>query len=129
LENCFLRGGRIVKNSDIRKIIIFVVSSIIIFSISTFASAQERYRNQGSIMAMDLTKNTMIVNERHFVWNQNTAFYSSKGSLTGIEEFKRKSWVYIEGTIHRDNIILIEKIYLLPKYVGKKERNRYPFME
>jgi hypothetical protein len=124
-----LRGGRIVKNSDIRKIIIFVVSSIIIFSTMSVASGEGVYKNQGSIMEIDLTKNTMIVNERHFVWNQNTAFCSSKGSLTGIEEFKRKSWVYIEGTINRNNIILIEKIYLLPKYVGKKERNRYPFME
>jgi hypothetical protein len=124
-----LRGGRIVKNSDIRKIIIFVVFSIIIFSTSTFASGQERYRNQGSIMEIDLGKNTMIVNERQFAWNQNTAFYDRKGSLTGIEGFKRKSWVYIEGTLHRNNIILIEKIYLLPKYVGKKEKHRYPFME
>jgi hypothetical protein len=118
-----------VKNSDIRKIIIFVVFSIIIFSTSTFASGQERYRNQGSIMEIDLGKNTMIVNERQFAWNQNTAFYDRKGSLTGIEGFKRKSWVYIEGTLHRNNIILIEKIYLLPKYVGKKEKHRYPFME
>jgi hypothetical protein len=118
-----------VKNSDIRKIIIFVVFSIIIFSTSTFASGQERYRNQGSIMEIDLGKNTMIVNERQFAWNQNTAFYDRKGSLTGIEGFKRKSWVYIQGTLHRNNIILIEKIYLLPKYVGKKEKHRYPFME
>jgi hypothetical protein len=80
-------------------------------------------------MEIDLGKNTMIVNERQFAWNQNTAFYDRKGSLTGIEGFKRKSWVYIEGTLHRNNIILIEKIYLLPKYVGKKEKHRYPFME
>lgn len=117
------------KNCDIRKIIIFVVSSIIIFSTSTFASAQERYRNQGSIMEIDLGKNTMIVNERHFVWNQNTIFYDDKGTPARIDGFKRKSWVYIEGTLHRNNIILIEKIYLLPKYVGKKEKHRYPFME
>jgi hypothetical protein len=105
------------------------VSSIIMFSTLSVASGAGVYKNQGAIMEIDLTKNTMIVNERHFIWNQNTSFYNSKGSLTGIEEFKRKSWVYIGGTISRNNIILIEKIYLLPKYVGKKERTRYPFME
>ena len=117
------------KNSHLRGVMIFVVSSIIIFSTLSVASGQGVYKNQGSIMEIDLTKNTMIVNERHCTWNQNTAFYDSKGSLTGTEGFKRKSVVYIEGTIHGNNIILIQKIYLLPKYVGKKEKHRYPFME
>ena len=118
------------KNSDLRKkMTIFVVSSIIIFSALSFASEEALYKNQGSIMEIDFTKNTMIVNERHFAWSQSTAFYDSKGSLTGIEGFKRKSWVYIEGKKQINNIILIEKIYLLPKYVGKKEKHRYPFME
>lgn len=117
------------KNSDIRKIIIFVVSSIIIFSTSTFASGQVRYKNQGSIMEMDLKKNTMIVNERQFAWNQSTTFYDDKGSPIGIDGFRRKSWVYIEGIRDKNNIISIEKLYLLPKYVGKKEKHRYPFME
>jgi hypothetical protein len=112
-----------------REIIIFVVSFIIIFSTSTFASGQERYRNQGSIMEMDLNRSNMIVNERVFVWNQNTTFYDDKGSPVGIDGFKPKSWVYIEGTRNKNNIILIEKLYLLPKYVGKKEKHRYPFME
>jgi hypothetical protein len=118
-----------VKNRDLRKIVIFAVSSIIMFSTLSVASGAGVYKNQGAIMEIDLKKNTMIVNERHFIWNQNAAFYDSNGFLTGIDGFKRKSWVYIEGTMHRDNIILIEKIYLLPKYVEKKERNRYPFME
>ena len=117
------------KNSDIRKIMILVVSSIIIFSTSTFASGQERYKNQGSIMEKDLKKNTMIVNERQFPWNQNTTFYDDKGHAVGIDGFKRKSWVYIEGIRDKNNILLIEKIYLLPKYVEKKEKHRYPFME
>jgi hypothetical protein len=108
---------------------IFVVSSIIVFSTLTFASEEGTYKNQGSLMNIDHMKNTMIVNERRFAWNQNTAFYDSKGFLTGIDGFKPKSWVYIEGKKHINNIILIEKIYLLPKYVGKKEKHRYPFME
>ncbi len=118
------------KNSNVRKkMMTFVFSSIIILSTLSVASGQTVYKNQGSIMEIDLTKNTMIVNERRFAWNQSTAFYDSKGSHTGMEGFKRRSWVYIEGTVHSNNIILIEKIYLLPKYIGKKEKNRYPFME
>ncbi len=108
---------------------IFVLSCVVIFSTLSVASGQAVYKNEGSIMQIDHKNNTMIVNERHLVWNQNTAFYDSKGSLTDLGGFKLKSWVYIEGTTNRNNIILIEKIYLLPKYVGKKEKHLYPFME
>lgn len=117
------------KRDLIRKMMIFVLSCVVIFSTLSVASGQDLYKNQGAIMQIDHKNNTMVVNERHLVWNQNTAFYDSKGSLTDLEGFKIKSWVYIEGTTGRNNIILIEKIYLLPKYVGKKEKNRYSFME
>ncbi len=108
---------------------IFVLSSVIILSALSVASGQDVYKNQGAILQIDYKNNTMVVNERHLVWNQNTAFYDSKGSPADLEAFKLKSWVYIEGTSDRNNIILIEKIYLLPKYIGKKEKNRYPFMK
>ncbi len=117
------------KNKDLRRMAIFVVSSIILFSALSAGSEETIYKNQGSILEIDVGKNTMIVNERRFAWNQSTAFYDSNGSLTGMDRFKRKSWVYIEGTVRGNNVVLIEKIYLLPKYVGKKEKNRYPFME
>ncbi len=107
----------------------FVLSSVIILSALSVASGQDVYKNQGAILQIDYKNNTMVVNERHLVWNQNTVFYDSKGSPTDPGEFKLKSWVYIEGTTSRNNIILIEKIYLLPKYVGKKEKDRYPFMK
>jgi hypothetical protein len=129
LENYLLKGGSIVKNSDLRKMMIFAVSSIIIFSAMLVAAGEGLYKNQGAIAKIDLSKNTMLVNERIFVWNQNTAFYDNNSSPIGIHRFGPKSWVYIEGTIQRNNIILIEKLYLLPKYVEKKERHRYPFME
>ncbi len=111
------------------KMMIFALSSVMIFSALSVASGQDVYKNQGAILQIDPKNNTMVVNERHFVWNQNTTFYDSKGSPADLGAFKPKSWVYIDGTTARNNIILIEKIYLLPKYVGKKEKNRYPFME
>lgn len=117
------------KSSDLRKMLIFVVSSIIILLALAVAAEEGLYKNQGSIARIDLSKNTMEVNERIFVWNQNTAFYDDKGFPIDKDKFKPKSWIYVQGTIRRDNTISIEKIYLLPKYVGKKERHLYPFME
>ncbi len=116
------------KRSGLRKMLIVVVSSIIIVSALTVAE-ESLYKHQGSIMSIDLKKNTMIINERTCTWNQNTAFYDHKSSLIGIDRFRPKSIVYVEGTVRSNNVILIERIYLLPKYVGKKERHLYPFME
>jgi len=81
-------------------------------------------------MELDLKKNMMIVNERTFVWDQNTIFYNEKGSPVTVDKLNTKTWVYIEGV--RENVkkrVVAEKIYLLPKYISEKEKYRYPFMQ
>lgn len=94
------------------------------------ASEQDIVKIQGVIMALDLNKNTMIVNEKSFVWSQKTAIYNDKGSPVTIDKFRPKTWVYLEGEKDKNNRrIIINKIYLLPKYIDKKERHLYPFME
>ena len=106
-----------------------VVWMIIIFTL-TYASGEDQLRLQGKIMSLDLKKNEMIVNEEFFVWDDKTIMNNEKGSLITINKFKLKSWVYIEG--ERDKVnkrIVIRKIYLLPKRIDNKERNRYSFMQ
>jgi hypothetical protein len=108
--------------------IILIAFSLLPFSTMALALDEGIYKNQGTIMKMDLKKNIMIVNEKTFVWNQNTSFFDEKGSPIKIERFKLKSWVFIEGE-KADKHIVIKKIYLLPKYVDNKERHLYPFMQ
>ena len=94
------------------------------------ASEEDIVKMQGMIMALDINKNTMVVNEKSFVWSQNTAVYNDKGSPITIDRFKPQTWVYIEGERDKNNRrIIINKIYLLPKYIGKKERHLYPFIQ
>lgn len=103
---------------------------IFIFLNLTFASAEDVVNYQGKIMELDLKKNIMVVNEKLFVWNEKTIINNEKGSLITINKFKPKSWVYIEGESDKINKrIIIKKIYLLPKYIDKKDRHLYPFME
>jgi len=110
--------------------IILISSYLLIFSTLAFASEDDIVKIQGMIMDLDVNKNTMIVNEKLFVWSQNTTLYNDKGFPLTIDKFKPKSWVYIEGERDKNNRrIIINKIYLLPKYVDKKERHLYPFME
>ena len=101
---------------------------VIIFLTSALASEEDKIKFQGKIMGLNLEKKMMIVNEGLFVWDEETVINNHEGSLITIEKFKPDSWVYIEGERIKKQIV-IRKIYLLPKYVDNKERNRYPFMQ
>ncbi len=109
---------------------LFISSYLFIFSTLAFALEEDITNIQGMIMDLDVKKSTMIVNEKLFVWSQNTAIFNDKGTPITIDQFKPKAWVYIQGEREKNNKrIIIHKIYLLPKYIDKKERLRYPFME
>jgi hypothetical protein len=117
-----------VKNFIVTGGIILIAFSILPFSTWTFASEEGISKTQGPIMSIDFKKNIMVVNEKTFIWNKSTIFNDDKESIIGIEKFKPKSWVFIEGE-KGDKYIVIKKVYLIPKYVDKKERHLYPFMQ
>jgi hypothetical protein len=125
-----LKGGKIVKKRLLIGGMILISSYLFTSSTLALSSEEDTAKIQGIVMAIDVNKNTMIVNEKLFVWKENTAIYNDKGSPLTIDKFKPKAWVYIEGENDKNNRrIIINKIYLLPKYVDKKERHLYPFME
>mgnify|MGYP001575684639 CR=1 FL=1 len=108
------------------------VAFVIVFIIhtSTFASGNNVIRIQGRVMEVDLSNRMMIVNERTFVWNQNTAFYNDRGSPTTVDSLRKKTWVYVEGAKDATKkIVIAQKIYILPKYIPGKERHLYPFFQ
>lgn len=116
------------KNHHSYRSVIASISFAIFFSSLTFASGEEIYRNQGIIMSIDLKQKIMVVNERIFTWDHTTMIFNEKESPISIENFKPNKWVYIEGVREKKkNPMRIEKIYLLPKYVDKKERHLYSF--
>ena len=116
-KNLFILGG-----------MILICSSVFTFFTLAFGIEENIVKTQGRIMTLDIKKNTMVVNEKTFVWKQNSAIYNDKGSPITIDKFRPNTRVYIEGE-KDNNKIIINKIYLLPKYVEKKERHLYPFME
>jgi hypothetical protein len=124
------KEGEIMRNARSYRSVILTIGFMVIFSTLTFALEEDIYRNQGIIMNLDLRQKMMIVNERTFTWDQTTIIYNEKGVPINIENFKTKAWVYIEGVKEKkDNHIRIEKIYLLPKHVDKKERHLYSFIQ
>ena len=126
----FFKGGNTVKKNLSIGGIILISCHLFTFCALVLASGEDIVKIQGVIMALDSYKKTMIVNEKSFVWSQDTAIYDSKGSPVTNVTFRPKTWVYIEGERDKDKrLTIINKIYLLPKYINKKERHLYPFME
>jgi hypothetical protein len=108
---------------------LLTISVILIISALTFASDESIVKLQGVVIDLDVKKNVMIVNERTFIWGQNTIFYNEKGSPVNVDKVGVKAWVYLEGV--RDNVnkrVVAEKIYILPKYIHEKEKHLYPFI-
>jgi hypothetical protein len=113
-----------------KKGILLTVFFLLIFSALTFGEDQDIVKIQGVVMSLDLKKSMLVVNERTFVWDQNTTFYNEKGSPITIDKLRTKGWVYIEGENDKVNKRWVaKKIYLLPKYIDRKERQLYPFIQ
>jgi hypothetical protein len=108
--------------------IILIAFSMLSISTLTLASEEGISKTQGPIMSIDFKKNIMVVNEKTFIWNKSSIFNDERESKITVDKFKPKSWVFIEGE-KGDKYIIIKKVYLLPKYVDKKERYLYPFMQ
>ena len=108
----------------------FILSFLLILPALTFSAERDSIKIQGFVMELNLKKSTLVVNEKMFIWNEKTVFNDEKGSPVKLEKLKAKSWVYIEGENDRANKRWIaKKIYLLPKYIDRKELRLYPFIQ
>ena len=106
-----------------------IISVILLFNLS-FAYEESNITLQGRIVRISLEKRMMMVNEGTFFWDEKTIFTNPKGASIVPATLKKNSWVYIEGEKNKAGQgIKIRKIYLLPKYINNKERNKYPFMQ
>lgn len=117
------------RKSFFAKGISLTIFFLMLFCALTFAADKNIVRLQGVIMELDLKKNTVVINEKTFFWDQKTTFHNEKGAPVAIEKLRTKAWVYIEGEndeVHKRWVA--KKVYLLPKYIGRKERHLYPFI-
>ncbi len=104
---------------------------ILFISISGLTGAAERdiLTFQGIVMAVDLQKRSMVVNERICTWNHEATILNERGLPTDKDQLKAKNWVYVEGVYDKaHHRVLAKTIYLLPKYVTEKEKGQYPFI-
>ena len=81
----------------------------------TFAGEKDEVRIQGKVMELDVIKKMVIVNEKTFIWDQNTLIYDEKGSPTTADKLTLQSRVSIEATRVKSKPSIIKKLYVLPK--------------
>ncbi len=109
--------------------IILIIIVTLMVSALTFASDKDIVKIQGVVMAVDLKKNIVIVNERSFAWDHQTAIFNEKGTPCTIDKLKERGWVYIEGIPDKNRGNVAKKVYILPKYINEKEKHLYSFMD
>jgi len=121
---------QIVKKSLFKMGVGLAVFSIILISSLTFASDKGIVKSQGILMALDLKKKTMIINEQPFTWDQDTVIHNEKGSPVTLDNLRARTWVYVEGVREKgQKRAVVKKIYLLPKYIDEREKSLYPFIK
>lgn len=111
------------------KSICVILLAVLTFCFTASAVDQKRIKFQGIVMEVSLKNKTMVVGEKTVTWNEKTAIYNDKVSPIPIENIRVKNWVYIDGSKENENRkVTATKIYLLPKYIDRKEKGRYSFM-
>lgn len=116
------------KNPCPRGIFLAILFSLFISSL-TFAADKDIVTFQGIVMELDWKKKMITVNERSFVFDQNTIVHNEKGSPIPQDNLKTKTWLYIEGIKDKSQKKIAKKIYVLPKYIDEKEKHLYPFIK
>jgi hypothetical protein len=119
------------KRRGMGKELTIIVFSIFIFSALAFALDEDKtFRIQGPVMELDLKQNIVVVNEKLFVWNEQTVFRNERGTpIDDISRLKVRTWVYMEGSfggLNKPHVV--KNIYFLPKHIEEKEKNQYPFI-
>lgn len=105
------------KTKSFYKIVILTLFILILlFSLQAFAAEEGKMWLEGSLMRIDLQKNTMVVNEKTFIWDKKTIFLSESGTPITPDQLKLGREVHIEGQrMGQKRLFLIKEIRLLPK--------------
>jgi hypothetical protein len=98
------------------KEVALIVCFIFLFSALAFTQEKPMPRIQGKVMALDLAKKKVVVNEKTFIWDLNSIFYDEKGSPIPItaDRLTKGTGVSIEATWIKNKPYMIKKLYLLP---------------
>jgi hypothetical protein len=84
---------------------------------------------QGIVMENDGT--SLVVSERKVLIKNGTHVMNSEKRPIKLSDIKAGNHVYVKGEFENEesDVIVAEKIYLLPRYITNKELDQFPFMK
>jgi hypothetical protein len=111
-------------------IIILALLLPLIMCTLTFAREGDIVKFQGLVMSVNVKGHSLIANERLIVWDKNTVVSNERGTPTSIEKLKARDWVFVQGVFNKSRKrIEAKRIYVLPKQIDEKEKQKYPFFD
>lgn len=100
----------------------------LILSSPALAGGQEFSIYQGTVSSVEGIPDYIIVNEQKIQLSDDVEIKDSKEKDAKLSDLKEGKWVYIVSE-NSSNGFKAKKIYLLPKYIKKSEKDKYPFMK
>jgi len=96
-----------------------------------FAKEGNVFRTQGLINSGgDPRSGYLFINEMKVYIDKTTEVTDYRGMSIPVAELKPKRWVYMEvGKDPGQKTIRAKRIYLLPRYVSSREKQKFSFMK
>ncbi len=100
---------------DYKRISLLILFVFFLFPMGVLPN-NEIIKTKGVLMEIDFKNNTLIINEKKFTWDSNTAIEDERGSIIKIDHLKPNTPIYIESVEDPTNKrLLIKKIRLIKK--------------
>lgn len=106
------------------------ITGFLFLILSQPSLAQEREFSiyQGVVSSTQGIPRYIIIDERAFLLAGDVKVKDNKEREATLSDLKAGKWVYIVSEFTSDGPE-VKKIYLLPKYIKKSEKDNYPFMK
>ena len=82
---------------------------------------------QGVIMEKDVLQRVIYVNEMKVCVPKDTEITTEREVKLSLASLRPKQWVFIRAHLDGD-LLIADRIVLIPRYIPPRERKRYPFM-
>ena len=104
---------------------------ITIFTTIAFAAGLPQHNPHFQGIVMENSGTYLIVSERKVLIKNGTHVMNSEKRPIKLSDIKAGNHVYVKGEFENEesDVVVAEKIYLLPRYITNKELDKFPFMK
>ncbi len=104
---------------------------IAIFTTVAFAAGLPQHNPHFQGIVMEDSGTYLVVSERKVLIKNGTHVMNSEKRPIKLSDIKVGNHVYVKGEFENEesDVVVAEKVYLLPRYITNKELDKFPFMK